>query len=124
MGENDFDFYEEDTEVDTTTREGITGTVTNFTYTGISYPCIIFKDGFTCPKHKLKIISNMVKSVKGKKDISLYFQNKGELFKIGELNGFQVSSLLEIVETSVLTGYYDKDTSLEGDLVYTLCSVV
>lgn len=121
----DFGFYGEDEDSDSTQEiNGISGTVTDFTFTNLSYPCIVFKDGFTCPKHQMQVISNMVKTVNDVKDISLYFVENNELYKIGMISGLQVSSFLEIIGTDNVYGYYDKDTRLENSKLYTLCTVL
>lgn len=104
--------------------EGITDRVTDLSFTNLEYPAILFKNGFKFPKHKVMVISNMVKSSAGntKKDISLYFQNEGEIYKIGMLSGHQVMHLLDIVPKDQLTAFYNDGTLLEGDRIYTLCS--
>lgn len=119
-GEEDFYGSEEEEEVEV---KGISGNVSSFTYTDLSYPCIIFKEGFACPKHQLIVISNMVKSSGANKDISLYFNKEGELYKIGNINGMQVNAFLEIVGTENIFGYYDAETRLEDDRLYTLCTL-
>ena len=65
----------------------------------------------------------MVKSVKGNKDISLYYTNNGESYKIGMINGLQVGAFLEVIGIDKVIGYFDKDTKLENSLLYTLCTV-
>lgn len=120
--EDDFNFYgEEAEERDVKDIEGITDKVTEFTYTNLEYPCIMFKEGFSCPQHQMKVISNMVKTNTPDKDTSLYFMNGGELFKLGMLSGQQIDPLLELVGVDSLVAYYDADTKLEGDKIYTLC---
>lgn len=119
-----FEFYGEGTDEQSEVKvKGITGDVTDFTYTGLEYPCIVFNDDFKCPKHQLNVISNMVNSSVGFKDISLYFVNKGELFKIGAINGMQVNAFLDIVGISNVKGFFDKLTKLEDSMLYTLCTV-
>lgn len=120
--DKDFEFYGEDAENDDVKDiHGITDKVTDFTYTNISYPCLIFKEGFACPQHQMKVISNMVKTNDSNKDTALYYINNGELFKIGMLGGNQIDPLLELVGIDKLTGYYLDGTKLEGDRLYTLC---
>ena len=109
----DFNFYGNEDEEHTEEVKGITDNVTSFTHTGLSYPCLIFKEGFTCPKHKLKVISNMVKTVNDAKDVCLYFLNNNEVFKMGELSGLQINSFLEIVGEEGVFGYYDEKTKLQ-----------
>ena len=118
----DFDFYEGDCidEVEDVDEE-----VSNYAFTGMSYPCIIFKDDFSCPKHKLTVISNMVKSGNmSDKDISLYFHNNGELFKLGSLSGVQLGAFIDLVGVDSIDGYLEGGVKLEGDRVYTLCTVL
>lgn len=104
--------------------EGITDKVTDLSYTNLSYPAIVFKEGFKLPKHKVVAISNMVKSSAGsaKKDITLYFQNEGELYKMGMLSGQQVESFLSIVPREWLDAFYDDGSLLEGGKIFVLCS--
>lgn len=121
----DFNFYnEEDFGEKSVEMQGITGKVTPYTFTGVTYPCVLFKEDFNCPRHKLTVISNMVKSGgKLNKDISIYFLQKGDVFKIGSLSGFQINAFIDLVGKENLTGFYDKDTQLSGDKLYTLNTV-
>lgn len=122
--EDDFEFYGEDTtEQGEKEIAGITGKVTGFTYTGVSFPCIVFKDSFSCPKHQLNVISNMVKSQLATKDISLYFANKGETYKIGMIDGIQLEAFLEIVGEDNVTAYLSEEEKLEGSMIYSLCTI-
>lgn len=120
--EEDFGFYGEEADEDRVEDiHGITDTVSKFTFTKLEYPCIMFREGFTCPQHQMKVISNMVKTNSPDKDTSLYFETGGEMFKLGMLSGRQIDPLLELVGVENLVGYYDSDTKLEGDRIYTLC---
>ena len=119
----DFEFYGEGSDEATKkVVKGITDNVSSYTFTEMSYPCIIFKEGFTCPKHQLKVVSNMVKSNSPDKDINLYFVNKGELFKMGMLSGIQVNAFLEVIGFDRLFGFLDREVKLEDDRLYTLCT--
>ena len=120
---NIYDGYSEDDEVKEI--KGITDAVTDYTYTDIAFPCIIFKSGLRLEKHKVKVISNMVKSATGSvvKDITLYFAKGKDLYKMGMISGVQVGSLIEMVNLGCIEAYYDKDTKLEGSLIYSLCSI-
>lgn len=104
---------------------GITDTVTDYTYTNLLYPCIIFKEGMVLEKHKVQVISNMMKGNLNSvdKDISIYFCNDGQIYKIGNISGVQVSFLLEIVGTDKLDAYLSKNEKLVGDKIYTLCNM-
>lgn len=123
MPDDVYNGYSEDGEVKEI--KGITDTVTDYTYTGLSYPCIVFKQGFKLERHKVQVISNMVKSntVGIKKDISLYFSNKDQLYKLGEISGVQVSPLIDIAGRDNLIAFLDADTELNDSLIYTLCSI-
>jgi hypothetical protein len=102
---------------------GVTDNVVNYTYTGMSFPCIILKEGFKCQEHKMIVLSKMVKmSSMEVKDINLYFSNNGELFKIGMLSGMQVKPFLSIVGIDNIDAFYDNGLKLEGDKVYVLCA--
>ena len=61
MAEEDFGFYGEEAEEDKVEEiQGITENVSEFTYSSLEYPCIMFKDGFSLKNHKWKVLSNMV----------------------------------------------------------------
>lgn len=126
MGNNDFDVYDgidaEEVEEYNEDIHGITDIVTDYTFANISFPCIMFKDGFKLEKHKINVIVNMVKSVSKDKDITLYFRNNGELTKIGAINGYQLSSLIDIAGRTNLTAYLAAEEELTDSLIYTLCS--
>lgn len=117
------DFYGGDEEAIPADVKGVSDSVSSYTYTNLSYPCILFKEGFACPKHQLTVISNMVNSKGIDKDISIYFNKEGDLFKIGSISGRQLNAFLEIVGTDVVYGYYDAETRLKDDLLYTLCTI-
>lgn len=121
MDDELYNGYDEDKVEDI---QGITDSVTDYTYAKLSYPCIIFKAGFRLEKHKMQVISNMVKSSpKGViKDISLYFTNEDQLYKVGSIGGIQVSPLIDIAGRDSLNAFLDDKTQLSGDLIYTLCS--
>ena len=117
-----YDGYSEEDEI--SDIEGITDKVTDYTYTGLSYPCVIFKQGIALEKHKVNIISNMVKtSVPGiEKDISLYFENDSQLYKLGSISGIQMIALIEISGRESLIAFSEENVELKDSLIYTLCS--
>lgn len=104
--------------------EGITDSISDLSYTGISFPAIIFGEGFRLERHKASVIRNMVESNASGfvKDISLYYTNNGELYRLGAISGYQVMPLLDIVPMELITAYYSDGTPLNGSLIYTLCS--
>ena len=119
----DFDFYGDGTdESEVKDIHGITDTVTEYSYSNLQYPCIIFAEGFKCPKHKMQVLSNMIKSKGIIKDIALYFKQSDGVYKIGEIGGIQVNSLLDCIGVDSLLGFYDEATELSGSKLYALCS--
>lgn len=119
----DFDFYGDGTdESEVKDIHGITDTVTEYSYSNLQYPCIIFVEGFKCPKHKMQVLSNMIKSKGIIKDIALYFKQSNGVYKIGEIGGIQVNSLLDCIGVDSLLGFYDESTELIGSKLYALCS--
>lgn len=124
MEERDFDFYEE-SEDEEVVLQGVTGKVTSYTFTNMSYPCIIFKPTFSCQNHQLRVIQNMIKSGnRSLKDIAVYFAKETELFKVGELSGLQIGALLDMVGVDCLDGYFDESSPISGSLLYSLCTTV
>lgn len=121
--EEEEDVYQGMLEEADTDIEGITDDVVSYTYTDISYPCIIIKDGFTCERHKLDVLSHMVKmSSREEKDISLYMQDGKERYKIGALSGSQIKAFYQIIGEENVSVYYSENKELEGDMKYVLCS--
>lgn len=117
------DFYGRESEEVVTEVKGVTDEVVSYTYTGMSYPCILIREDFKCPEHRMIVISKMVKmSAREVKDIALYFIMGGELYKVGMLSGYQVKPLVDIVGLDNISAYYAEDKKLEGDKVYVLCS--
>lgn len=106
--------------------KGVTDTVTDTAFTNLEYPAIVFKDGIKLPSHQAKVISGMVKSTSqfGAKDIGLYLQQGGELYKMGAISGLQVESLLTITGVENIIGFYSDGSELVGDRIYTLCSFI
>lgn len=118
---DDFGFYGEDSDnAKVGDLSGITDKVSEFTYTDMEYPCIIFNDGATFKNHQWRIIANMVKAIDNNKDIALYYKDNG-LVKMGMLSGRQVESFLDLVGVENVYAYYSKDILLKDSKLYTLC---
>lgn len=123
MPDNEFDFYgEEYNENSPNEIKGITDKVTSYTYTGMSYPCMVIKDTFVCPKHRMLVIKNMVKKSAMDKDISLYYAQGAELFKLGNISSSQIKVFIEMVGKEHIEGYLSEKESLSDDLLYILYS--
>lgn len=124
MDSEDFGFYGTNNDGRSEVHvKGVTEDVTDFTFANVEYPCIIFKEGFSVPKHQLNVVSNMVKSCISTKDISLYYSKDSDLYKIGMIDGKQVNAFLEVIGIDKVFGFYDKNTRLEGNLLYTLSTI-
>ena len=117
------DFYGRGSEEVKVEIKGITDEVVNYTYTHMSYPCIVMKEGFKCAEHKMVVLSKMVKmSSTEDKDITLYFSIKGELYKVGKLSGSQMKAFVDIVGLENARAFYSEDKELIGDKMYVLCA--
>jgi translation initiation factor 2B subunit (eIF-2B alpha/beta/delta family) len=112
-----YDGYSEDAVEDI---KGITDSVTDLSFTNIAYPAIVILETLKLQEHKVKVISGMTQTSAGKKDISLYYQHEGELYKLGALSGMQIMPFFDIVPTEFVKAYYTDGTPLEGAAVYTL----
>lgn len=124
MEDNDLSFYEDAVEDVKQEERGITDRVTEYTYTKLEYPCIIFREGFSAPMHKLAVVSNMVKSNARDKDISLYMRKGDDIYKLGMLAGCQIEAFLDIIGTDSVIGHLDENIKLEGNNLYTLYSFI
>ena len=119
---DDFGFYgEEDDNPEVEDLHGMTDKVSEFTFTNLEYPCIVFKEGFTCKNHKWRIIANMVKAIDSSKDTALYYRDNGGLVKMGMLSGRQIESFLDLVGLENVSAFYDENTTLTGGKIYSLC---
>ena len=111
--------YDED-EVDDI--KGITDEVTKYTFSGLNYPCVVLRDGFVCPEHKMEVLSKMVGfSSRVAKDITLYFQDKGSMYKIGMLSSHQMKIFYDLVGEDNVIAFYDDGMELTGDKKFVLC---
>lgn len=121
MPDSDFEFYgEEYNEEQVDDIKGITDKVTSYTYTGMDYPCMVIKESFVCPKHRMLVIKNMVKKGEVEKDISLYYAQGTDLFKLGMLSSSQVKVFIEMVGVDNLEGYLSEKEGISGDMLYIL----
>lgn len=118
----ELDFYEgyssdpsQDREI-----EGITGTVTDYTFSKLEFPCLILKENASFPEHKLMVVSNMVKVKSNSSKINIYFKDGSDLFSIGAIVGSQVMSFIELLGEENLEGYLNSDTKVTGSNLYAL----
>lgn len=115
--------YEGGEEREDAVVEGVTDSISQYAFTDIQYPCIMFKKGFHTEKHKFQVLQNMLSNPRPESDISVYFINSdGDVLKVGRVSGYQLSFLVDIVGRDNITGYYEDGNELEGSLIYTLCT--
>lgn len=121
--EKDFGFYGEEAEKEEIKDlDGVTNSVTQFVLSNMNFPSLCLRENIILPRHKWVIISKLVKQNADEKDISLYFNRNGELYKAGSISGIQVKALVDIIGLDNLVGYYNKDKQLVGDKIYVLAS--
>ena len=120
--EGEEDFYDNEDISEDTEITGITDTVVSYTFTGMEYPCVIFKDDVAFPEHKMLVLSKMLKMGSPDKDISIYFIKEGELYRIGKLSGLQMRAFLQIVGEDSIKVFYEEGYELLGDKIYVLCA--
>ena len=119
--EGEEDFYDEEI-IEDGEIAGVTDTVVSYTFTGMEFPCVIFKDDVVFPEHKMLVLSKMLKMGAPDKDISIYFMKEGELYRIGKLSGMQMKAFLQIVGEDSVRVFYAEGHELLGDKIYVLCS--
>lgn len=120
---SELDMYEGGEEKEDAVVEGVTDSISQYAFTDIQYPCIMFNKGFHTEKHKFQVLQNMLSNSQVESDITVYFTNsKGEILKVGKVSGYQLSFLLDIVGRENVTGYYADGSVLDGGLIYTLCT--
>lgn len=93
--------------------------VSRYAKAGLSFPCLVIKQGFNAQKHRWMLISNIVKSSK-KSDVGLYLDQGDKKMKLGTVGGSQVRTLIEILGEDNLSGYYDDGRELVGSKLFVL----
>lgn len=73
------------------------------------------------PKYIFKRLKDMM-GIEGtvRQDISMYLHKGGKTYKIGNIAGVQVTSVIEMFGIDGIVGYLDKNTKLEGKNIYIL----
>lgn len=106
------------------TKEGLTGTVTRYTTDDLEFPCYIVSAPFE--KYKIKVLQSMFKRVDSYDEeesnlaIHLYFEEGDNRVGLGKIYPRQVKSFLQLFSSNNVSGFYNKDTKLEGDYLYVL----
>lgn len=106
-------------------REGLTDTITPYSYVDEEYPNIILDiEDKDLPKYKVEALTVMVsaKITEGEENnmINLYLKIQKNLMKLGKIHKRQVKAVKKLFKDYRVTGYLDKDTELKDDLIYVL----
>lgn len=109
-------------------KQGITGNVTNEVTEEVSYPylMIVSTDEHKVTKNQLQLLpnlfaaSNLIESDDSNSPISIYFKAGENVMKLGKINGRQVKAFVRSVGVDSITGMFDKNTKLVGDMIYVL----
>ena len=98
--------------------------VKRYVTANVVYPCYIVSGKVEIFKFKVlgSMQSNSTKLVEGLQTIEIYYKEGDKMAKVGRITPAQVKSFLKLFECADVIGFYDKDTKLEGDYLYTLSS--
>lgn len=107
------------------TRPGLTGEVSSFGSSSMSYPCVILEEGFERVKHVMDTLQGFLQPMKGlPKTVEVYAGVNEELLSIGGLTKGQVKPFLSLLEKDGEWGdmkfFLNGDLELEGDMIYVL----
>ena len=97
--------------------------VDRYSLAELEYPCLVLNTT-DFAKHKIKALSEMIKSaIDFKGETMKVYINSGqnELLSLGGVSGKQVRYVIDLLGRDNITAWYNKETLLEGDLIYTLC---
>ena len=97
--------------------------VDRYSLAELEYPCLVLNTT-DFAKHKIKALSEMIKSaIDFKGETMKVYINSGqnELLSLGGVSGKQVRYVIDLLGRGNITAWYNKETLLEGDLIYTLC---
>ena len=120
-----YDVYEDKRSFE---KEGLTGNVKKYTTEKMSFPCfvIVSDEEHKVPLFKIKTIKQMSSTVdiyneeEAKMAMDIYFTDNVKVVSICKIYPRQVKSFLKLFNDNKIDGYYDKDTKLEGDMLYIL----
>ena len=97
--------------------------VDRYSLAELEYPCLVLTTT-DFAKHKIKALSEMIKSaIDFKGETMKVYINSGqnELLSLGGVSGKQVRYVIDLLGRDNITAWYNEETLLEGDLIYTLC---
>ena len=89
----------------------------------VTYPYLVL-NSLKLPRYKMEVLASMVKPAENRrKPIRVLAPIGGELKDIGSLFGNQLQHLVDLLgRETVAEAWFDKETLLEGDLLYVLSS--
>lgn len=102
--------------------------ISRHTNARFEYPCLIVTNTAEAPVRKYMLDVHKKMSVKpvGFDEsslgllIHLYINQDSKLLKLGTMQPNQVKSFLRLFEGVQISGWYDEDTELVGDMLYAL----
>ena len=105
-------------------REFKSDDVKRFTTVSMSYPCFIINKSLEV--FRLNVLKKMFSVNQTFNDetqfIEVYFTDGERTVRLGRIMSIQVKSFLKLFEQHEVTGYYDENTPISGDYLYTLSS--
>lgn len=108
--------------------DGLTGDVRRYITEGISYPCFIIElnENSSISKAQVSVLRKMTEASDSYdisseiKPIQVYISEGEKLISFTKVLPLQVRALLSLTSNAKVLGYIDKDTILEGDMLYVL----
>lgn len=97
--------------------------VDRYSLAELEYPCLVLNTT-DFAKHKIKALSEMIKSAvdfKGETMKVYINSSQSELLSLGGVSGKQVRYVIDLLGRENISAWYNQETLLEGDLIYTLC---
>ena len=120
-----YEVYEDERDFE---QKGLTGNVSRYTLTKMSYPCYILcsSDEKPIQLHSIEVLKKMLPTSEiydesiANSLISIYFNQGGRTAKVGCIQPSQVKTFLKLFEDCDVDCFLDKDTQLKGMYMYVL----
>ena len=108
--------------------DGLTGNVRRYITEGVSYPCFIIElnESSSISKAQVSVLRKMTEASDNYdvnseiKPIQVYISEGDKLISFTKVLPLQGRALLSLTSNAKVLGYVDKDTRLEGDMLYVL----
>lgn len=133
--------FEVDYEIESS-KKGITGQVTSYSYTTREYPYILLENLTSASKSKLIALRGIITPPATSEYISrvtdgnthlsnpddkryhIYTELKGDVYEMGTVTSSRLSSVIDSIGLSNISKVVlDKDTVIMGDMIYSLIPV-